>query len=71
MIERLLPLLLCLLALPACGSLDGLNGVDEPSVAPGANDRYATEEGRATAFQIFEGEGREQYQRPDDAGTWR
>jgi predicted methyltransferase len=31
----------------------------EPSVAPGINDRYATEEGRKTAIQIFEGEGRD------------
>ena len=66
MIERLLPLLLCLLVLPACGSRHGLNRADEPSAAPGANDRYATGEGRATALQIFEGEGREQYQRPDE-----
>jgi ubiquinone/menaquinone biosynthesis C-methylase UbiE len=38
----------------------------EPSVAPGVNDRYATEEGRARALQIFEGEGREQYQKPHE-----
>jgi predicted methyltransferase len=38
----------------------------EPSVAPGINDRYATEDGRKTAIQIFEGEGREEYQKPDE-----
>ena len=34
------------------------------SVAPGINDRYATDKGRASAVQIFEGEGREEYQKP-------
>jgi predicted methyltransferase len=38
----------------------------EPSVAPGINDRYATDAGRATSLQIFEGEGRDQYQKPDE-----
>ena len=38
----------------------------EPSVAPGISDRYATEEGRNTAIQIFEGEGRETYQKPEE-----
>lgn len=37
---------------------------DETSVAPGVNDRYATEEGRKSAIQIFEGEGRDEYQKP-------
>lgn len=52
---------LCFLALSACAT----RGTD-PSVAPGINDRYATEQGRATSLQIFEGEGREQYQKPEE-----
>lgn len=38
----------------------------ERSVAPGINDRYATEEGRDAAAQIFEGSDREQYQKSDE-----
>ena len=38
----------------------------EPSVAPSINDRYATEDGRKVAIQMFEGEGRDEYQRPDE-----
>jgi ubiquinone/menaquinone biosynthesis C-methylase UbiE len=38
----------------------------ETSVAPGINDRYATPEGRKASLQIFEGAGRDQYQKPDE-----
>lgn len=55
---------LCLLALSGCGRNSRADA--PPSVAPGINDRYATADGRAVALEIFEGEGREQYQRPDD-----
>jgi ubiquinone/menaquinone biosynthesis C-methylase UbiE len=48
------------------GCAAGVLRAAEPSVAPGINDRYATEEGRKTAIQIFEGEGREQYQKPEE-----
>ena len=48
----------------ACGV--GVLHAAEPSVAPGVNDRYKTEEGRKTAIQIFEGEGRETHQKPDE-----
>jgi ubiquinone/menaquinone biosynthesis C-methylase UbiE len=65
MSRTILTLSLCLLVFPACGS-DGGPKEAEPSVAPGANARYATEDGRATALQIFEGEGRENYQKPDE-----
>lgn len=57
------------LMLSACAT----NGAQKPvaqqasdSVAPGINDRYATEEGRQRSVQIFEGEGRENYQKPDE-----
>lgn len=56
---------LCLVALSACGRSSRADDTGR-SVAPGINDRYATADGRASALQIFEGEGREQYQRPDD-----
>jgi predicted methyltransferase len=56
---------LVLLALAGCGSSSRARDA-EPSAAPGINDRYATAEGRAAAIQIFEGEGRETYQRPDE-----
>lgn len=65
MIVKVLSLSLCLLVFSACGSDEGANE-PERSVAPGANDRFATEEGRATALQVFEGEGREEYQKPDE-----
>jgi predicted methyltransferase len=42
------------------------SGKTDPSVAPGINDRYATEDGRATTLKILEGEGRETYQKPDE-----
>jgi ubiquinone/menaquinone biosynthesis C-methylase UbiE len=48
------------------GCAAGVLRAAEPSVAPGINDRYATEEGRKTAIRIFEGEGREQYQKPEE-----
>jgi ubiquinone/menaquinone biosynthesis C-methylase UbiE len=38
----------------------------ESSVAPGINDRYKTTEGRTATVQILEGEGRDQYQKPDE-----
>jgi hypothetical protein len=44
----------------------GLLYAAEPSVAPGINDRYATEEGRNSAIQIFEGADRETYQKPEE-----
>lgn len=50
---------LCLIALSACAE----RGTD-PSVAPGINDRYATDEGRAVTRKILEGEGRDTYQKP-------
>ena len=49
----------------SCASNDRANKT-EPSVAPGAIDRYATAAGRETALRIFEGEGRETYQKPDE-----
>jgi ubiquinone/menaquinone biosynthesis C-methylase UbiE len=36
------------------------------SVAPGVNDRYATAEGRAATVKILEGDGRDEYQRPEE-----
>lgn len=65
MARNVLSVALSLAVLSACASNTGTSAGD-PSVAPGINDRYATAEGRATALQVFEGEGREQYQRPDD-----
>jgi ubiquinone/menaquinone biosynthesis C-methylase UbiE len=64
-IRTILSLLLSLLVFVGCGSNERHNAA-EPSVAPGANDRYATAAGRETALQIFEGEGRETYQKPDE-----
>jgi protein-L-isoaspartate O-methyltransferase len=65
--RKIVFLSLSLLALSACTPHADID-VDsrEPSVAPGANDRYSTEEGRAAAIQIFESEGREKYQKPDE-----
>jgi ubiquinone/menaquinone biosynthesis C-methylase UbiE len=54
----------CLLVL-SCGSSRTPPKTD-PSVAPGINARFATEEGRAATLQILEGEGRDQYQKPDE-----
>jgi predicted methyltransferase len=65
MIRTILSLSLSLLVFSSWASSGGANQA-EPSVAPGANDRYATAEGRARALQIFEGEGREKYQKPDE-----
>ena len=48
------------------GCVAGLLYAAEPSVAPGINDRYATEEGRKSALQIFEGSDRETYQKPEE-----
>jgi ubiquinone/menaquinone biosynthesis C-methylase UbiE len=52
-------------ALSACEAT-GSATKREPSVAPGANDRYATEEGRAATVKILEGEGRDEYQKPHE-----
>jgi ubiquinone/menaquinone biosynthesis C-methylase UbiE len=65
MVRTILSLSLYVLVCSACASHSTANKA-EPSVAPGANDRYATEEGRAAAIQILEGEGRETYQKPDE-----
>jgi ubiquinone/menaquinone biosynthesis C-methylase UbiE len=66
MIRRVLFPSLCLLVLGGCGFLGGDRNAGQGSVAPGINDRYATADGRASAVQIFEGEGREKYQKPDE-----
>jgi predicted methyltransferase len=63
MFRKPLVSLLSLLVLSAC-VLKGCADKTEPSVAPGINDRFATAEGRATSIRIFEGEGRETYQKP-------
>lgn len=55
---------LCVFLLSACASSS--SPTKEPSVAPGINDRYATQEGRAASLQILEGQGRETYQKPDE-----
>ncbi len=65
MCRKILASSLCLAVIAGCGSSSRAKR-DEPSVAPGINDRYATEEGRATSLKIFEGAGREKYQKPDD-----
>ena len=64
MVRQILLLSLWPLVFSACASQSTANKA-EPSVAPGANDRYATEEGRATALQMLEGDGRDEYQKPD------
>jgi predicted methyltransferase len=63
MVRPIFPLSFCLLVLSACASNTANRA--EPSVAPGANDRYATEEGRAATLQILERDDRAKYQRPD------
>jgi hypothetical protein len=63
---RAFQLLPTLLALAGLFAIDAARGA-ETSVAPGINDRYATPEGRKTSLQIFEGEGRDQYQKPEEA----
>lgn len=65
MFRKILASSLSLAVISGCASTGGANR-QEPSVAPGINDRYATEEGRATSLKIFEGEGREKYQKPDE-----
>lgn len=65
MIREALCLSACVLLSSACGSDSRSNGA-ETSVAPGINDRYATADGRAATVQILEGEGREQYQKPEE-----
>lgn len=63
MTRKLVSICLCLLACSACGSKEHPADAAK-SVAPGINDRYATDQGRASAVQIFEGQGRDEYQRP-------
>ncbi len=64
MVGQILLLSLWLLVLSACASQSTAKK-SEPSAAPGANDRYATEEGRAATLQMLEGDGRDGYQKPD------
>ncbi len=59
--RRLLCSTACLLLLGVCSRVSG----QQASVAPGINDRYATADGRAASIKIFEGEGREKFQKPD------
>jgi predicted methyltransferase len=49
--------------LTACASTGGATK-GGPSVAPGANERFATPEGRAASVEIFEAAERDQYQKP-------
>lgn len=65
-LTRFLATASCLLVLSACASSGTGSSGTEPSVAPGINDRYATEEGRAITRKILEGDGRERYQKPDE-----
>jgi predicted methyltransferase len=65
MIPRILFLSGCVALMSACASTSSTTQ-SEPSVAPGVNDRFATDEGRASAVQILEGEGRDEYQKPDE-----
>lgn len=58
-------LLVSSLAFSACAS-SGAPAKTEPSVAPGANSRYATEEGRAATVKILDSEDRDRYQKPDE-----
>ena len=55
----------CLVLLSACAASTAAP-TTEPSAAPGINDRYATEEGRAATIKILEGEGRDSYQKPGE-----
>jgi ubiquinone/menaquinone biosynthesis C-methylase UbiE len=54
---------LSLALLPACASTGGATKAD-PSVAPGANERFSTPEGRAASVKILEAAERDQYQKP-------
>jgi ubiquinone/menaquinone biosynthesis C-methylase UbiE len=54
---------LSLALLSACASTGGTTQAD-PSVAPGANERFATPEGRAASVNVFEASERDQYQKP-------
>jgi ubiquinone/menaquinone biosynthesis C-methylase UbiE len=63
--RRLFSLALCLFVVSACRSTTSTIKT-EPSVAPGVNDRYATEEGRAAILQILDDKGRDTYQKPDE-----
>ena len=52
-----------LVLLSACATTGGATKED-PSVAPGANERFATPEGRAASVDIFEAAERDEYQKP-------
>ena len=65
MIRKLLYLSLLVSALSSCAPT-GSQTKTEPSVAPGANERFATSEGRTAAVKVLEGEGRDEYQKPDE-----
>lgn len=60
---RVLCWFLSLALLPACAPR-GQPATADPSVAPGANERFATPEGRAASVHIFEAAERDQYQKP-------
>jgi len=64
-IRRVLCLSAVLALVSACAPKSGASKT-EPSVAPGANDRFATAKGRTAAVKILEGEGRDEYQKPDE-----
>jgi ubiquinone/menaquinone biosynthesis C-methylase UbiE len=60
---RVLCWFLSLALLPACAS-PGEDTKADSSVAPGANERFATPEGRAASVEVFEAAARDQYQKP-------
>ena len=65
MVRNLASCCLCLVLCLACDSRDRSKEAAQ-SVAPGINDRYATEQGRAATVQILEGQDRDTYQKPDE-----
>ena len=65
MIQRAFVPSILLLVVSACAPKGDATRTD-PSVAPGINSGYATEEGRARTLAILEGEGRDKYQKPDE-----
>ena len=67
MIRRIVVPAVCLAVVSACASKNA--DTREPSVAPGINAGYGTEEGRATTLKILEGEGREKYPGSSDMST--
>ena len=58
------PPTLLLVFLSGCASKQAATA--DPSAAAGINNAYATDEGRARALAILEGEGRDKYQKPDE-----